>query len=302
MYLTPDSWNKLREARGRLITWAVRKGCISAWDKWVPPLPHENINPGKIPDRLIVGMAGIQAAIQDGKLTFDRLSGTQAEQLARYGVNELNGFAPWFAALASCNRDAVRTVITDCVRGEWLYPVDRENVHDVVQRLIWHADLLMGLHEDIVLMQLRRGDPLHPQILGESLRILCSSGEHQVALAELAKQRLSAIDPTKSPPLWLLVAFQLCAQFAFDHLQANIASGGNWDDFIVKMCAGLFNRVDRRLYVKRIQAAFTRIGSLRVKTDGSGLRPFRKYVFKEASFLMENSPRSSKSYLSRSFA
>jgi len=127
--LTPKSWDRVHQEHGRLVTWAAREGCKRVWRRFVPSLPHEKENPGAIDDRLIAGLAGLQAELADGELDFSNLPGQEAVLAVRYAVNELNGFPPWFGDLVARRPDAVRHVLSQCIQGEWQFAADRERVH-----------------------------------------------------------------------------------------------------------------------------------------------------------------------------
>src|SRR5207248_3094518 len=106
--------------RGRLVAWGTRTACKRAWRFFWPLLPHEEENPTQTDHRVIVGLSGLQVAVSEG-LNFAKLSAEDAKRAARYGVNELNGFAPWFATLAAARPYEVQDILCECTRGDWKF-------------------------------------------------------------------------------------------------------------------------------------------------------------------------------------
>ncbi len=217
-HLTPHDWSALQAVRGKLIASAAKEGCKRAWRRFEPPLPHEKTEPSSIDNRVIVGLAGIQAAIDDGDLSLSQLVDDEVRIASHYAVNELNGFASWFPQLADHNRGAVARVLNECVRGEWEFPIDRERVHEVIHDLTWHGDGLFHLVEDSLFDQLRIADPENVEVLRLALNLAARKSNRAIAeLRALAPQRIKqyGID-SDAFMYWLAVWLQVDAVQAIE--------------------------------------------------------------------------------------
>jgi hypothetical protein len=83
-----SNWETMQKKRGRLIASAAKQGCKRSWRLYLPPLPHEAYS-NHIDNRLIVGLVGFQASVNDGDLNFLTIGDDDAQRAARYAVNEL---------------------------------------------------------------------------------------------------------------------------------------------------------------------------------------------------------------------
>ncbi|GAF93151.1 unnamed protein product, partial [marine sediment metagenome] len=150
-----DSGQPLKAKRGALVARAATAGWKVAWRHWEPPLPHEKPNPHETDGRVIVGLSGLNISLTDGNLDFTKMPSTDARLACRYAVNELNGFADWLPELAKDHPDIVRTVLGECIRGEWRIPADREHVNEVLSSLRYHAKGMGYLVADDILKELQ---------------------------------------------------------------------------------------------------------------------------------------------------
>ena len=100
------------------------------------------------------------------------MSKEDARRATHYAVNEMNGFPAWFGDLANLQPEAVGEILSDCVRGEWQFPADRQNVHEVLSDLTWRGPGLTPLVSDTLLHQLQTGDPPNVSILELRLTVL----------------------------------------------------------------------------------------------------------------------------------
>jgi hypothetical protein len=240
--LTPESWNGMREKRGRLIAWAAREGCKRAWRRFVPPLPHEKANSGAIDNRLIAGLAGLQAALADGELDFSKVSDEEARLAVRYAVNELNGFPPWFSDLVASRPDAVQHVLSECIQGEWRFAADRERVHEVMNDLVWRGDALVPLVRDTVVELLRAGDPPNRWILLFALTTLLRGTQPANSeLTAIARERArQALPDGPSLVTWLAVLLQLDAASGLDIIEDGVGGAlPNPDATMARLCTAL---------------------------------------------------------------
>lgn len=235
----PRSWNKLVEKHGRLITWAAKEGCKQSWRQFIPELPHEKPNPQQTNPYVIVGLAGLQAAFTDNQLDFARLSAEDARLAARYAVNELNGFAPWLPELARHQPSAVQDVLSECIRGEWQFDSKREHADGVLSDLIWHGEGLIHLVKDVLLAQLRSGDPPNDSILEKTLTLLLHHPDSPtLILAEMAADRAQKYQPANYKfILWLAVWLQLDAEPALKFMQEILLKTADANQVMVRLCS-----------------------------------------------------------------
>lgn len=238
----PRTWNKLVEKRGRLIPWAVKEGCKAAWPQFVPLLPHEKPDPFQTDHRVIVGLAGLQAAISYNELEFKKLTDENARLAVRYAVNEMNGFPQWLPELAKKHPLAVQDILAECVRGEWRFDAKREHVHEVLSHLSYGGEVFLPMVRDSILVQIRSGDPPNISVLETALRILIKNVDASSAaiLAEIAEDRITQYSP-ESPGfmLWLAVWLQLNAEPALRYLQQILSRNPDADNLMVRLCDAL---------------------------------------------------------------
>ena len=236
-----DSWLPLKAKRGILIARAAATGWKLSWRKWTPPLPHENLEPNKTDIRVIIGLSGINISWADGDLDFAKIPSQEARLACRYAVNEMNEFPKWLPALAEHHPGTVRDVLSECVRGEWKIPADREHVYEVLSHIRYYGKEISLLVAEDILNQLKVGDPLHYDVLEAAISILLSTPNPPLlALATLATQRLfkyTILDPRFI--LWIVVLFQVDSNTALKKLKDLISQGPDPTALIVRICAGL---------------------------------------------------------------
>lgn len=239
----PDDWGHLRKKRGWLLTWATKKGCKQAWRSFVPPLPHEEEDPTRTDYRVIVGLCGLQIAAAEG-LDFGALSNEDARRAARYGINELNGFAPWLSALAASRPAEVADVLRECARGEWEFTTDRLNPHEVLNKLVWQGDYLDWAIRDELWRLFQLGDPLNNEIFAAGLKLLVRSrSDSRAELSQFAGDRANQLG-CNSPRFiaWIGVLLQLDASKAVTLLEAKLAGNADAVAIMVRLCASLNER------------------------------------------------------------
>jgi len=227
------------EKRGRLIAWAAKEGCKQAWRQFMPLLPHEKPNPQQTDHRVIVGLAGLQAAFTDNELDFAQISAEDARLAARYAVNELNGFAPWLPELTKHQPSAVQDVLSECISGEWQFDAKREHAYEVLADLVWHGEGLIHLVKNALLTQLRSGDPPNDSILEKTLTLLLRQPDSPILIPE----EMAADRAQKYPPdsykfiLWLAVWLQLDAEPALKFLQDILLKTSDVNQVMVRLCS-----------------------------------------------------------------
>ena len=242
-----DSWLPLKAKRGTLIASATAAGWKVSWRRWTSPLPHEKLEPNKTDRRVIIGLSGINISLADGELDYAKTPPDEARLACRYAVNEMNGFPRWFSALADYHPHTVRDVLSECIRGEWKIPGDREHVHEVISSIRYHGKDICSLVADDILEQLKASDPLHYDVLEAALSILLSiPNPPRLALATLATKRLANYE-THDPRfiLWMVVLFQLDSDVELKKLKDILPQTSDPTGLMVGICAGLSTRSHR---------------------------------------------------------
>ena len=245
---TPQDWEGLVKKRGRIIAWAVQRGCKRSWRAYRPPLPHQRPNPSQIERKTIIGLVGIQRAIEDGDLDFGRLSRDEATTLAHYTLNELNGFAPWLPKLAAAQEKVVKATLCECIRADWQRS-RTDASPEVIARLLWcEGNLLPLVHETIVEL-LTEGDPFDLGVLSNALTLAMGHRPSSTsALAEIARNRLMTLQPdAPSFITWIGVCLQLDAQTALACLEAGLRQSRDPNGLMVDLCSFLSGRFGHRM-------------------------------------------------------
>jgi len=237
---TPTTWEGLRKKRGRSIAHAAREGCKRAWRLFSPMLPHEKPEPSQTDRRVIVGLAGMQAAIEDGDIALCFLNHDDAILATRYAVNELNGFAVWLDELAKYSPDAVGEVLAECIQGEWKFGDDRERSHEVLAALVWSNERFASIVHDTILRLLQIGDPCNASILKFALSVLLKVDQPPFQeVAELAQKRIKQCLPNEAWNLWMCVWLQCDASKAVDKLEEVLSCADGAEQIMVRLCAAL---------------------------------------------------------------
>lgn len=241
------SWEPLKSKRGTLVARAAADGWKAVWRQFEPPLPHEKQDPKQIDERIIIGLSGINIAIDDGDLNPAAMTSGDARRASRYAVNELNGFPGWLPEVAKYHADSVRAVLAECVLGEWRVPADCEHVYEVLSSLGYGAKGMGSLAADDILKELQSHDPLHYDVLKSALVILLNlSDPPRMALANLSSQRTAAyaIDDPRFI-LWMAVWIQLDSASSIRKLKDELNQAQDPTGLMVKICAGLSTRSHR---------------------------------------------------------
>ncbi len=211
-------WSSLEERRNRVVANAVKTGCKRAWRRYQPLLPHET---AQRDHRIIVGLSGIAAAIDDGGLEIDSMSREDARLATRYAVHELNGFPAWFFELARAQQAPVAEVLSECLFGEWRLPNKEGNVHEVLAAIRWYGNPQLHFIADTLLEMLTKCDPLHPAVLENALAIMLQlSDPPRTVLAKLAAARSARYNVDERHwSLWFLIWMQTDSVAALDHME-----------------------------------------------------------------------------------
>jgi len=222
----------------------VQIGLKSYWKRHTPQLPHEKPNPNQTPYEVVFGLTGLHLAWDGGELPVAAVTDSEATLMARYAMNELNGFPPWFPALLEAKPVPVGAVISECVRGEWSIQDDKRERWDVLHRLAWAGLKLDSQTRATMLAVLAEGEPVHLQPLNEVLTALFHTPPPPLAeLGRLAAARFQA--PVNEGPmvaLWFMIWIQIDPIAALDGWEDRIHRLTNADTVMTTVCAGLHGR------------------------------------------------------------
>lgn len=230
----PTEWISLTAKRGNRISRAVQTGCKNSWRSFKPDLPHEKERPNSTDYRVVIGLAGIGSTFSDDESFARTMTSEDARLATRYAVNEMNGYPPWLTTLSSQRPEEVAHVLNECVRGEWLYPADRERSYDVLAQLDWVGGPLAKLARAAVLEELEEGDPPHNDILEHAVSLLLKSIElpdPRFTSVVLSRCGTAAID-SKSFTLWAAVGLQLDADATLKFHEERIKPGPTADKIV----------------------------------------------------------------------
>lgn len=254
----PRDWLSLEKKRGKKCAAAVKEGCMRVWERHEPPLPHDR-EPNRTSYYTIAGLAGIMSAWREGTLRFSDVSFDDARRATRYALSELNGFPPWFDDLISTQPAAVRSVLAECVSGEWKTPVDSEHHHLVLYDLAWTESAAGDLIKPVLLEQLAKCEPENSHVLRDALCILVAPPSPASAeIAALAERRCLAV-PVNAPsfPQWAALWLQADAMPAIGTLEARLASATDPTRAMASICANLGSRSGYRLPVLQTRSWLT---------------------------------------------
>ena len=244
----PSDWSLLEKKRGMKCARAVRDGCKLVWKRFQPPLPHEK-EPNKTAYQTIVGLAGIMAAWQDGELKFEALSLDDARRATCYALSELNGFAPWFFELVQKQPEAVRSVLAECIVGEWDIPADSEHYHLVMNDLVWSGEAASHLVKPVIIERLSEREPKNSHILHYALCILVTPPTPlRSELAVIAASNAEVI-PVCAPsfPQWMALWLQVDALPAVESLEKRLATATDPTRALMRICSHLGGRSGDKL-------------------------------------------------------
>jgi hypothetical protein len=241
---TVSRWDGLTRKWGRPVADATRSACKRFWRTFRPMLPHENPDPSRVANGLIVGLTGLYAAWVDDELDFAALPDEDVRLATRYAMNEMNGFPPWLPNLAERRPEAVGAVFVECVTAEWDYPANRPHGPETLQRFAWSGGPMLPTLQAAVLTRLAASDPPSGRVLSLALTLL--SNQVVAPLAELetiARARLANPTTGTDPmALWFSIWLQIDPAAALDAWQDRLRNRADADRVMLSVCAGLQDR------------------------------------------------------------
>jgi len=238
------SWKLLIPKFGKRIASAVKDGWISVWENYIPLLPHEKPVPHETDNRVVIGLSGIQAAIEEQSINFSTLSSEEAKLACRYAVNEINGLPWWFSELVSSHPIAVKELLTECIHGEWKFDKDLKSAYEVIYTISYNIDLIGDLASPTLMSKLEGAEPDNDMILEYTLKTLLKNKvSHLQRLASLSAIRCKEYDHTSSRfMLWLSTWIQIDAISALNFLDFKLPIIDDADKLVIKLCSHLGSR------------------------------------------------------------
>jgi hypothetical protein len=240
--LTRIGWSELRKSRGRLIEAAARKGTISYWPRFTPTLRHERPTGDRsIDGGVIIGLTGIQEALNAKQLDFASVSDEEARQLTRYALNEINGLPNWFKELAVSQPVAVHDVLLSSINYEWQIGSEHEHVHEVLASLSSDRTGVYVLMLETILKKLVTADPVHSAVLSQALSLIFRRlDSYADTLCDLAKKRVLEYEFEAPQHIgWMNILLQLDASSALAALEDVLNKAAKPKDYMVRLTSVL---------------------------------------------------------------
>ncbi len=203
---------------GSDVTAAFRDALIGFWRGWRPKLVSERPADNRNTIRMVDCM-GIAAVSVDAKATPDwpsSLTSSDATRASEYATLEINGFPPWFGALAAAWPREVANVLMAEVRSQ-IGAMGKQPTHGILQELVYGPQEVAAAVFEPLWEELQREATIPPALLSPVFKILCqgmASDDMKGRLAALALERLW------SPPDEEAAAVYLSAAFATDPVSA----------------------------------------------------------------------------------
>lgn len=242
-YWTVSRWTALDQEWGAAVVTATRTACKGFWRTFRPELSHESADPSRIPNGIIVGLTGLQAAWADNELDFSALTNDEVKLATRYALREINGYPPWFNGLAENRPSPVAEIFIECIAAEWNAPDDQQRRRETLERLASKAEPDLPAIRSALLARLQDGDPS-----GRALGLILGYLVHTSAppldeLALLARARLAnAATTTEAAAQWFAIWIQGDPSVALAAWEAHVRSRADADTVMVLAGSSLQDR------------------------------------------------------------
>jgi len=206
-----DDVTALEPMIGSDLTAAFRDALIGFWRQWRPQLVSEHAADKRNTIRMVDCM-GIAAVSVDAKATPDwpsSLTSSDATRAAQYATLEINGFPPWFGALAAAWPREVADVLMAEVRSQ-ISVVGNPPTHGILQDLVYGPQEVAAAVFEPLLEELQREPGFPPALLSPVLEILSrgmASDDAKGRLAALALKRFGSSPDEEAAAVYLSAAF-----------------------------------------------------------------------------------------------
>jgi hypothetical protein len=235
------SLDKLREKFGDVIADAASAGLKACWRQHRPPFTFEQESRTIITGDVRIGLAGLALAFANG-LDPAALDESEVDLATRYALHELNGFPPWFEALAQAHPDQVIRALRPAVDAD-LRLLEAEDHPELLVSKTFEVPKVLRLSlARVVLDVLEQHEPSHLSALQEALQI-CRwlDGSDVPRFAAVCEGR--SLD-TREPQLavsWWCAWIRLAPHEAVSYLEefAADAAGEDLDTIVESIAASL---------------------------------------------------------------
>lgn len=218
-----SDWTSLIAEFGLPVAQTFRNGAVSFWRGYYPTLPSEGAAANSTPYQVIFGLTGLAIEAKEEPSVFAQMSSDDAQNAARYGLLELNGFPEWFPMLFALHPRLVQKVVTHEIQYELDAPHLESGSNRVLQRLRWAGDWMYQGVADTILARLE-----HPLKNMESLNLALSIVQDSLidddVLGALASKRALEEDDPEIAPTWYAVWVGTHPDLAIPKLAARLGS------------------------------------------------------------------------------
>jgi hypothetical protein len=236
----PSTWADLEKKRGKKIARAAKRGCMAAWRKFTPLLPHEKPKANHTSAEVVVGLTGLQLEFDEVAGAFENLSEGEARLAARYATEELNDFPKWFDKLSLFHPQAVSQVLSECIGAEWQFPAELQETHQILARLAWRGGAQLPLVREKIHSLLSVADPPNRAILRSAISATMRQPNPPLQhLAALAALRLTEKKDPGTISLWLATLMHIKGEAALDNLERILNTESNPIEIVVALCSSL---------------------------------------------------------------
>lgn len=216
------NWQALEPEFGIEVAKAFRDGAIGFWRRYTPVMASCGGQSNSTPFPVLFGLSGLNmeaAAVPDWTA---RLTPAEAINATRYGLRELNGFAPWLSELHRAFPAEVEAVVLKEIDWELETSSPDGASHYVLHDVAWHGGWMFdGLAPEIQkrLAQSR----LSPTNLDYLLAIINRSTIADAALTPLAACKARTLRHDELSPIWFAQWCGLDPEVAIPALASRLA-------------------------------------------------------------------------------
>ncbi|WP_440811694.1 NACHT domain-containing protein [Pseudomonas syringae] len=119
---------------------AFRNGAMNFWRGYCPTLPSQGAAANSTPYQVILGLIGLAIEAKEEPSLFAQMSGDNAQNAARYGLLELNGFPEWLPKLFALHPILIKEIVVHEILYELNAPHLESGGYRILQRLRWGGD------------------------------------------------------------------------------------------------------------------------------------------------------------------
>lgn len=201
-------WKSLIDEFGMEVATAYRDAAMKHWRQYKPGLRSEKpvIQPEGSSGRVITvpllfAMAGLDIEAQEENDFPENLSVSEVRHALRYITLELNGFPSWLERMHEARPQAVAEAIQTELFWELANTQPGQPMHYILGDLN-HASWLHAAIAEPLIKWMRSYDVPSCEALSGSLSILRGGGDDPADLAEIARSKMAAGQPSEHLPYW----------------------------------------------------------------------------------------------------